>query len=175
MEITLLPAGSREALLSGFNRSDWSRRKPNSESWWPTDRGSIFIQLNVAPYQVNGPKRPAHAARSFSRGIVVQRTLRTSHPVSRRLIGVVTFSDLIYTRETLSPDGSFLLRALAAGIACNRDENATLSAIRSGERVGSFRWLSSLEHVRGFNRLLVMSDQRSIVLQSFQLDLSADI
>ena len=33
----------------------------------------------------------------------------TSHPVSQRLIGVVTFSDLIYARETLSLDAGFLL------------------------------------------------------------------
>lgn len=80
-------------------------------------QSSIFTRAYTVSYQVNGPKRSGLVAFSFIPRRSVQRTLCTSHLVSPRLIGVVTFSDLIYARETLSPDVGFLPRwTLSNGI-----------------------------------------------------------
>lgn len=94
-------------------RSGWSLNRNSKRQWPATSIYSIYIYIIYVHrcsvcYQVNGPKRAAaHDGVRLFLGDRFNEPSATSHPVSQRLIGVVTFSDLIYPRETLSSDISF--------------------------------------------------------------------
>lgn len=110
----------------------------NLERRWPA--ASIFIRHYSICYQVNGPKRAAaHGVLSFL-GDRFNEPCSTSHPVSQRLIGVVTFSDLIYARETLSPDVDFLLpRSFSIAISRSFPSSFAQVIVHSSS-LSMFRW-----------------------------------
>lgn len=81
---------------------DLDQNSNSKRQRWPA--AVIFIRQPSSLLSGERTKTANSSWRSLVSRRTVQRTLCTSHPVSLRLIGVVTFSNLIYARETLSPD-----------------------------------------------------------------------
>lgn len=95
-----------EFLIPILVRSEFTK----SSGLWKT---LIFVYPSIGQFVIrwtDGPKRSVGSL-GFSENRFNEPS-STSHPVSQRLIGVVTFSDLIYTRETLSLDAGFPLLLL---------------------------------------------------------------